>query len=93
MGFERVGGEDRGEITLYALSTCVWCHKTKKLLQDLGAEFRYVYVDLLEGADRDKTLEEVKRHNPNITFATTVIDGEKSIIGFKEREMKEALGL
>ena len=93
MGFERVGGEDRGEITLYALSTCVWCHKTKKHLQDLVAEFRYVYVDLLEGADRDKTLEEVKRHNPNITFPTTVIDGEKSIIAFKESEMKEALGL
>ncbi|AET65470.1 glutaredoxin family protein [Methanothrix harundinacea] len=93
MGFERVEGEDRGDITLYALSTCVWCHKTKKLLERLGAKFRYVYVDLLEGDERDRTLEDVKKHNPSVTFPTTVIGGDKSIVGFKEREMKEALGV
>lgn len=93
MGFERVEGEDRGDITLYALSTCVWCHKTKELLERLGAEFRYVYVDLLEGDERDRTLEEVKQHNSSITFPTTIIAGDKSIVGFKEREMREALGL
>ncbi|HPE63821.1 MAG TPA: glutaredoxin family protein [Methanothrix sp.] len=93
MGFEHVKGENRGKILLYALSTCVWCNKTKKLLADLGVEYSYIYIDLLEGDQRDRTIEEVRRHNPNITFPTTVIDDDRCIIGFKEKEIKEALGL
>ena len=93
MVLECVGGEDRGKITLYALSTCVWCNKTKKLLADLGVEHSYVYVDLLKGDDRKSALEEMKRHNPKATFPTTVIDDQKCIIGFKEKEITEALGL
>ena len=93
MVLERVGGEDRGKITLYALSTCVWCNKTKKLLADLGVEYSYVYVDLLKGDDRKSALDELKRHNPKATFPTTDIDDGKCIIGFKEKEIKEALRL
>jgi len=93
MALERVGGKDRGKVILYALSTCVWCNKTKKLLADLGVEYSYIYVDLLKGDDRKSALDEVKRHNPKATFPTTVIDDEKCIIGFKEKEIKEALRL
>ena len=93
MGFEHVEGENRGKILLYALSTCVWCNKTKKLLADLGVEYSYVYVDLLKGDERKRTLEDVKLHNPKITFPTTVIDDDRCIIGFKEKAIKEALGL
>jgi glutaredoxin-like protein NrdH len=93
MGLEHVEGENRGMVMLYALSTCVWCNKTKKLLSDLGVEYSYIYVDLLKGVERKRTLEEVRRHNPNVSFPTTVIDGERCIVGYKEREIKEALGL
>jgi glutaredoxin len=93
MGFECVEGRNRGKIVLYALSTCVWCNKTKKLLADLGVEYSYVFVDLLKGEDRKSALDDVKRHNPKATFPTTVIDDEKCIIGFKEKEIKEALRL
>jgi glutaredoxin-like protein NrdH len=91
MGFEHVEGENRGKITLYALSTCVWCNKTKKLLQDLGVEYSYIYVDLLKGDERKRTLEEVKRYNPNTSFPTTVINDDRCIVGYKEKEIKEAL--
>jgi glutaredoxin-like protein NrdH len=93
MALERVGGRDQGKVILYALSTCVWCNKTKKLLADLGVEYSYVYVYLLKGDDRKTALDEVKRHNPKATFPTTVIDDEKCVIGFKEKQIKEALRL
>jgi glutaredoxin-like protein NrdH len=93
MGFEHIEGEKRGKVTLYALSTCVWCKKTKKLLGDLGVEYSYIYVDLLKGDERKRVLEEVKRHNPRASFPTTVIDDERCIVGYKEKEIKEALGL
>ena len=44
--FEHVKGKNKGDVKLYALSTCVWCGKTKDLLNELGIEFKFIYVDL-----------------------------------------------
>lgn len=90
MDFVRVDGTDKGDITLYALSTCIWCKKTKELLTSLEVSFNYVYVDLLKGEDRANAIEEIKRYNPSISFPTLVI-GDKVIVGYKEKEIREAL--
>ena len=89
---KHVDGEDKGEITLYTLSTCGWCKKTKKLLDELGVGYNYVDVDLLEGNEQKDILEEVKRYNPKCSFPTLVVNKDKCIIGFKDDEIKEALG-
>jgi glutaredoxin len=90
MNFEHVAGTDKGKVTLYALSTCIWCKKTKELLSSLGVGFNYIYVDLLKGNDRSKMVEEVKKYNPACSFPTLVV-GDKCIVGYKEKEIKEAL--
>ena len=87
-----ISGIDRGKVMMYGLSTCVWCKKTKKLLTDLGVDFDYVFVDRLEGDEEKEAIEEVRRYNPSTSFPTTVINGEKTIVGFKEKEIREALG-
>ena len=86
---ERVEGENKGKIMLYALSTCGWCRKTKELLNELGVEYEYIYVDLLE--DEDTAMDEVKKWNPRLSFPTLLID-DKCIVGFKEDEIREVLG-
>jgi glutaredoxin-like protein NrdH len=88
---ERVEGENKGKIMLYALSTCGWCRKTKELLNELGVEYEYIYVDLLEDEDEDTAMDEVKKWNPRLSFPTLVI-GDKCIVGFKEDKIREALG-
>jgi len=90
MNFEHVAGKEKGKITLYALSTCVWCKKTRELLTALGVSFDYIYVDLLKGEDRSKAIEQVKHYNPSTSFPTLVI-GDTSIVGFREKEIREAL--
>jgi glutaredoxin len=89
---DHVSGINRGKVVMYGLSTCVWCRKTKQLLTGLGVDFDYIYVDKLEGEKEKQVIEEVKRFNPSISFPTTVINNEKSISGFKEKEIREALG-
>jgi glutaredoxin-like protein NrdH len=49
-------------------------------------------VDLLEGEERAAILEYVRKLNPRCSFPTIII-GDKIIVGFKENEIKEALGL
>jgi glutaredoxin len=87
-----IPGIDRGNIVVYSLSTCIWCEKTKKLLTDLGVDFEYIYVDKLDGEEKNQIIQEVRRFNPSISFPTTIINGKKAILGFKEKEIREATG-
>jgi glutaredoxin-like protein NrdH len=89
---DHVSGIDKGKVVMYGLSTCVWCRKTRKLLTDLGVDFDYIYVDKLEGDQENQVVEEVRHFNPSISFPTTVINGEKAIVGFREKEIREAFG-
>ncbi len=79
-------------IKLYSLSTCSHCKSTKKLLNDCTVLYEFVDVDLLEGEERQAILEDVKKFNPKCSFPTIII-GDKVIVGFKEEEIREALGL
>ena len=92
MAVEHVNGNDKGSVMLYALSTCGWCAKTKELLKQMGVKFDFVYVDLLEGEDQDDVMKVVEKWNPNGSFPTLVINNSRSIIGFREHEIREALG-
>ena len=82
----------RPEVKLYALSTCVHCSKTKRFLNDCNVRYDSTDVDLLSGEERQKVLEEIKKVNAACTFPTIII-GDRVIVGFKEREIREALGL
>lgn len=90
MVVQHVAGKNKGQVMLYALSTCQWCHKTKELLQELGVEFDYQYVDLLEGRELDEAISAVENVNPKGSFPTLVIGGKSPIVGFREDEIREA---
>lgn len=86
---KKVPGLKVKEIMLFALSTCVWCKKTKALLKDLGLEHSYVDVDLLFGSDREEAYNEMWKHNQSTSFPTIIINnGEDVIIGFEEKKLK-----
>lgn len=79
-------------VKIYSLSTCSHCKSTKKFLSDCTVMYDFVDVDLLKGEERKAILEDVKKFNPKCSFPTIII-GDKVIVGFKENEMREALGL
>ena len=88
----QVKGERIAKIMLYALSTCGWCEKTKKLLDKLGVEYYYLYVDLLDTEAKIRVMEDVEKYNPLRTFPTVVVDDEKCIVGYNEAKIREVLG-
>ena len=79
-------------VKVFSLSTCSHCKSVKKLLSDCTIKYEFLDVDLLEGDERKAILEDVKKFNPRCSFPTVII-GDKVIVGFKEAEIKEALGL
>ncbi len=87
------GEQQKHTVLLYALSTCIWCRKTRQLLEEAQVSFDYIYLDLLEGEERHAAEQEVRRWNPAKSFPTMVIDDIESIVGFKPDVIRERLGL
>jgi len=88
MKIEHIAGKKKGKIMLYALSTCVWCKKTKQLLDELGVEYSYIFMDTLDEKERETIIKELSKWNPRRSFPTMVINDTDCIVGFKEDEIK-----
>jgi glutaredoxin-like protein NrdH len=84
--------EGQEQVKMYTLSTCGHCKATKRFLDECRVKYEFTDVDLLQGEERKAILEDVRKFNPRCSFPTIII-GDKVIVGFKENEIKEALGL
>ena len=93
LNFTHVPGENHGRIVLYALSTCGWCRKARKLLEEMGVDFFYIYVDLLVGEESSQAKKEVLRWNPRGSFPTIVVNDETGIAGFDEEQIRKLGGI
>jgi len=79
-------------VKLFALSTCSHCRNARKLLDENQVAYDAVEVDLCPLDEREEVINEVRKYNPATSFPTLVI-GDKVIVGYRENEIKEALGL
>ncbi len=88
--------EEEGEvdltdnITLYALSTCMWCKKTKDLLTGGNVMYTCIHVNELVGEELEKARGEVEKLNPSRSYPTMKVDDEV-IVGYKPDAIKEAV--
>jgi glutaredoxin-like protein NrdH len=80
------------KVTIYSLSTCSHCRATKKFLGECTIKYEFIDVDKLEGDERKAIIADVKKFNPRCSFPTIII-GETVVVGYKEKELKEALGM
>ena len=87
------GKQDKGDIRVYALSTCIWCQKAKNLIETSHVTYKFVYVDHLDGAEREEALEQMQKYTSNVSFPVVVIDEETVIQGYKEEEIRSAIGV
>jgi glutaredoxin-like protein NrdH len=92
MNVPHIDGTDKGKLLIYTLSTCIWCKKTKAFLDSLGVSYDYVEVDVLSSEEKESTLTEIKRFNPQCSFPTLVVNDKECIIGYNESKIKETLG-
>jgi glutaredoxin-like protein NrdH len=79
-------------IKFYGLSTCIHCKKARQLLEDCDADFECTYVDKLTGQERTDSIEEIKRHNPGLSFPTIIFENDNVVVGYDEEKIKKALG-
>jgi glutaredoxin-like protein NrdH len=78
-------------VQLYTLSTCVWCKKTKRLLNEMGVDYDFTDVDLLSPMEERRIRQELDDLDPNGGFPVIIIDDREIIRGFDEDRIREAL--
>jgi glutaredoxin len=94
MQFSKVSGKkNQHKVTLYALSTCVWCKLTKQFLSDNGIAYEFVDVDLLDDKDKSQVHKTILDKGGSLSYPTTIVDDKTLINGFRKDQLKEALGV
>jgi glutaredoxin len=92
LGFEKqVDGKEKGEVVLFALSTCGWCAKTKSLLGKLGVKYSYVDMDLLDWNEAELASKIIEEYSDHIAYPTIIINDNDCIIGYDPDKIKELL--
>ena len=80
------------KVTLYSLSTCVYCQAIEKMLNDLKVPHTCIQADELPADQQDAVMAELAKVNPRCSFPTVVI-GDQVVTGYKAQEVKDVLGI
>lgn len=92
---DRIGDERGGpvpRIRVIALSTCFFCSRLKKMLDQHGFDYTSVDIDLLPEDERRIQLEQIRQFNPEESFPVVIID-RVAIVGFQEERIRRELGI
>ncbi len=87
------GSNNKHKVRVYALSTCIWCRRTKQLLKDNDVEYEYVDVDLASKDDAEKIRQDIREKGGIMSFPVTIVDDKIVINGYRVEDIKEALEL
>ena len=82
------------KLVVYALSTCGFCERAMKFLQDLGLGYDFIFIDELEPWIKAALKEELKeRFGAATVFPYLVIDDSTTVVGYTEEKWRTGLGL
>ncbi|MFP4206246.1 MAG: glutaredoxin family protein [Spirochaetaceae bacterium] len=91
---EQPGSVETHDLTMYALSTCAFCKRAIKFLEDHDVKFRYIYLDTINPMVKGTVKSELKsRYDVLPVFPVLVIDEREAITGFVEDKWKQILSL
>jgi glutaredoxin len=94
MQFSKVNGKKNDhKVTLFALSTCVWCKMTKQFLNENDVSYEFVDVDLLDEEEKKKVRQNITSKGGSLNYPTVIVDDEVVITGFRKDKLKEVLGV
>jgi len=77
---------------VYALSTCPYCKRTRRFLDDHKIAYDCIEVDLLDDSKQDEVLDEVEKLTGRRSFPVVII-GKEIIVGHDETKLRKALKL
>ena len=85
------GRNNKHKVLVYAISTCGWCKRSKKFLNDNNIEYEYVDVDVCNGDDRNTIMKDIQSRGGRLAYPTIIIDNKILLTGASPDKLKEVL--
>ncbi len=86
------GQKDKGQITMYALSTCGFCRLAMDFLKTNSIKFRYVYIDELDYSIRVDVKTGLEwTYKTKIGYPFLVLPNDEFLVGFVKMIWEEKL--
>ena len=79
------------KVTMYTLSTCPWCRKTKKFFTEHNIPFEFTDYDLADEATQDKIIRQLDAAGAN-GFPFVRI-GEQVVVGYQPDVYARLMGI
>ena len=78
--------------TVYALSTCPYCKRTRRFLDDHKIDYECIEVDTLDDKAQDEVMDKIEKLSGKRVFPVVVV-GKDIIVGHDETKLKKAFHL
>jgi glutaredoxin len=79
------------KVSMYTLSTCPWCRKTKKFFTERNIPFDYIDYDLADDETQKRILTDMERHGAS-AFPYVIIEND-IVEGYNPDKYTRLLGL
>ncbi|MHA1669836.1 MAG: glutaredoxin family protein [Promethearchaeota archaeon] len=91
--FNKVDGKnDSREVSLFTLSTCMWCKKCKAYLKDRDIKFKYIDLDNLSPNQKSEILAYLKeRYKPDRIAYPFLVCDDKFVVGYDPNKYEELM--
>ena len=78
-------------ILIFSLSTCMWCKKCKRFLDDRNLKYRYIDVDKIDREDKSRLLDYLKsKYQSRISYPFLVCE-KGFVVGYNPNKYEELL--
>jgi len=64
------------KVKIYALSTCLWCKRTKNFFEEKNIPFDCVYYDKVDEAEQERIMAEMREKGGGGSFPLVCIGSE-----------------
>ncbi len=85
------GSKKAREIIIITLSTCMWCKKCKRWLQERDFQYKFIDIDKIVNEDKKKILDFLKsNYQERVSYPFMVYDDDY-IIGYDPEKYEKLL--
>ncbi|MGB5909965.1 MAG: glutaredoxin family protein [Promethearchaeia archaeon] len=91
--FQKVNGKnDKQDVSIFTLSTCMWCKKCKRYLNEREINYKYIDVDKITPDQKSKILQYLREnYKPDRISYPFLICDNKFVVGYDPNKYEELM--
>jgi glutaredoxin len=91
--FNEVEGENENhDVSIFTLSTCMWCKKCKAYLKDRNMKYKFIDMDNISAKDKSEILNYLREnYKPDRIAYPFMVCDDKFVVGYDPNKYDELM--